>query len=71
MLILELYNPSGVYDYLMQIALELCADPASEVRRISFKLVRNPGLFCIWFLEKEIFIFLPFLTPLIFLGLIY
>lgn len=38
-LILELYNPSDVYDYLMHIALKLCADKVSEVRWISFKLV--------------------------------
>ncbi|KAM6147567.1 LOW QUALITY PROTEIN: serine/threonine-protein phosphatase 4 regulatory subunit 1-like [Erethizon dorsatum] len=38
-LILELYNPSDVYDYLMHIALRLCADKVSEVRWISFKLV--------------------------------
>ncbi|XP_044909384.1 serine/threonine-protein phosphatase 4 regulatory subunit 1-like isoform X7 [Felis catus] len=38
-LILELYNPHDVYDYLMHIALKLCADKVSEVRWISFKLV--------------------------------
>ncbi|XP_041588799.1 serine/threonine-protein phosphatase 4 regulatory subunit 1-like isoform X2 [Vulpes lagopus] len=38
-LILELYNPNDVYDYLMHIALKLCADKVSEVRWISFKLV--------------------------------
>ncbi|KAL0594611.1 Serine/threonine-protein phosphatase 4 regulatory subunit 1 [Plecturocebus cupreus] len=38
-LILELYSPSDVYDYLMHIALKLCADKVSEVRWISFKLV--------------------------------
>ncbi|XP_071067898.1 serine/threonine-protein phosphatase 4 regulatory subunit 1-like isoform X3 [Dasypus novemcinctus] len=38
-LILELYNPSDVYEYLMHIALKLCADKVSEVRWISFKLV--------------------------------
>ncbi|XP_073861700.1 serine/threonine-protein phosphatase 4 regulatory subunit 1-like isoform X11 [Macaca fascicularis] len=38
-LILELYSPSDVYDYLMHIALKLCADQVSEVRWISFKLV--------------------------------
>ncbi|XP_032951150.1 serine/threonine-protein phosphatase 4 regulatory subunit 1 isoform X1 [Rhinolophus ferrumequinum] len=38
-LILELYSPSDVYDYLMHIALKLCADRVSEVRWISFKLV--------------------------------
>ncbi|XP_023563295.1 serine/threonine-protein phosphatase 4 regulatory subunit 1 isoform X2 [Octodon degus] len=38
-LILELYNPNDVYDYLMHIALRLCADKVSEVRWISFKLV--------------------------------
>ncbi|XP_006839371.1 PREDICTED: serine/threonine-protein phosphatase 4 regulatory subunit 1-like [Chrysochloris asiatica] len=37
-LILELYNPNDVYDYLMHIALKLCADKVSEVRWISFKL---------------------------------
>nr|XP_018873055.3 serine/threonine-protein phosphatase 4 regulatory subunit 1-like isoform X1 [Gorilla gorilla gorilla] len=38
-LILELYSPNDVYDYLMHIALRLCADQVSEVRWISFKLV--------------------------------
>ncbi|XP_005880833.1 PREDICTED: serine/threonine-protein phosphatase 4 regulatory subunit 1 isoform X1 [Myotis brandtii] len=38
-LILELYNPSEVYDYLVHIALKLCADKVSEVRWISFRLV--------------------------------
>lgn len=38
-LILELYNPNDVHDYLMHIALKLCADKVSEVRWISFKLV--------------------------------
>lgn len=44
-LILELYNPNDVHDYLMHIALKLCADKVSEVRWISFKLVRNHGFF--------------------------
>lgn len=70
-LILELYNPNEVYDYLMHIALKLCADKVSEVRWISFRLVRNHSFFCLWFLEILIFMFLPFLTPLFFfLGLI-
>ncbi|XP_066090901.1 serine/threonine-protein phosphatase 4 regulatory subunit 1-like isoform X1 [Saccopteryx bilineata] len=38
-LILELYNPNDIYDYLMHIALKLCADKVSEVRWVSFKLV--------------------------------
>ncbi|XP_043946002.1 serine/threonine-protein phosphatase 4 regulatory subunit 1-like isoform X2 [Protopterus annectens] len=38
-LILELYNPTDVYDYLRHIALTLCSDKVSEVRWISFKLV--------------------------------
>ncbi|XP_057558718.1 serine/threonine-protein phosphatase 4 regulatory subunit 1-like isoform X2 [Hippopotamus amphibius kiboko] len=38
-LILELYNPNDVYDYLTHLALKLCADKVSEVRWISFKLV--------------------------------
>ncbi|XP_030068540.1 serine/threonine-protein phosphatase 4 regulatory subunit 1 isoform X2 [Microcaecilia unicolor] len=38
-LILELYNPVDVYDYLRHIALTLCSDKVSEVRWISFKLV--------------------------------
>ncbi|XP_065705995.2 serine/threonine-protein phosphatase 4 regulatory subunit 1-like isoform X2 [Patagioenas fasciata] len=38
-LILELYNPNEVYDYLRHIALTLCSDKVSEVRWISFKLV--------------------------------
>lgn len=31
-LILELHNPNDVYDYLMHIALKLCADKVSEVQ---------------------------------------
>jgi serine/threonine-protein phosphatase 4 regulatory subunit 1 len=46
-LILELYNPSDVHTYLMHIALKLCADKVSRVRWISFKLVRQLGLFCL------------------------
>ncbi|XP_013226541.3 serine/threonine-protein phosphatase 4 regulatory subunit 1-like isoform X1 [Columba livia] len=38
-LILELYSPNEVYDYLRHIALTLCSDKVSEVRWISFKLV--------------------------------
>uniref|UniRef100_A0A6J0TXS2 Serine/threonine-protein phosphatase 4 regulatory subunit 1-like isoform X4 n=1 Tax=Pogona vitticeps TaxID=103695 RepID=A0A6J0TXS2_9SAUR len=38
-LILELYNPNDVYDYLRHIALTLCSDKVSEVRWISFKLI--------------------------------
>ncbi|KAL2297089.1 hypothetical protein Nmel_015147 [Mimus melanotis] len=38
-LVLELYNPNDVYDYLRHIALTLCSDKVSEVRWISFKLV--------------------------------
>nr|XP_042714317.1 serine/threonine-protein phosphatase 4 regulatory subunit 1-like isoform X5 [Chrysemys picta bellii] len=38
-LILELYSPNDVYDYLRHIALTLCSDKVSEVRWISFKLV--------------------------------
>ncbi|KAK9404841.1 serine/threonine-protein phosphatase 4 regulatory subunit 1-like [Crotalus adamanteus] len=38
-LILELYNPSDVYDHLRHIALTLCSDKVSEVRWISFKLI--------------------------------
>ncbi|TRY80170.1 hypothetical protein DNTS_003408 [Danionella cerebrum] len=38
-LIIELYNHSDVYDYLRQIALNLCSDKVSEVRWISYKLV--------------------------------
>lgn len=45
--ILELYNPNAVYDYFVHIALKLCADKVSEVRWISFKLVRNHDLFCL------------------------
>ncbi|KAG8131681.1 hypothetical protein E2320_009590, partial [Naja naja] len=37
-LILELYNPNDVFDHLRHIALTLCSDKVSEVRRISFKL---------------------------------
>ncbi|KFR10133.1 Serine/threonine-protein phosphatase 4 regulatory subunit 1, partial [Opisthocomus hoazin] len=38
-LILELYNPNDVYDYLRHIALTLCSDKVSEVRWISFRLL--------------------------------
>ncbi|XP_053309279.1 serine/threonine-protein phosphatase 4 regulatory subunit 1-like [Spea bombifrons] len=38
-LILELYNPKDVYDYLRILALTLCSDKVSEVRWISFKLI--------------------------------
>ncbi|KAM3921855.1 serine/threonine-protein phosphatase 4 regulatory subunit 1-like isoform 2-T2 [Leptodactylus fuscus] len=38
-LILELYSPKDVYDYLRVIALTLCSDKVSEVRWISFKLI--------------------------------
>ncbi|XP_071967162.1 serine/threonine-protein phosphatase 4 regulatory subunit 1-like isoform X2 [Engystomops pustulosus] len=38
-LILELYSPKDVYDYLRVIALTLCTDKVSEVRWISFKLI--------------------------------
>ncbi|XP_053560470.1 serine/threonine-protein phosphatase 4 regulatory subunit 1 [Bombina bombina] len=38
-LILDLYNPKDVYDYLRILALTLCSDKVSEVRWISFKLV--------------------------------
>uniref|UniRef100_A0A8B9LLC8 Phosphatase 2A Regulatory Subunit A helical domain-containing protein n=1 Tax=Astyanax mexicanus TaxID=7994 RepID=A0A8B9LLC8_ASTMX len=44
-LIIELYSHSDVYDYLRQIALNLCSDKVSEVRWISYKLVSNPSLF--------------------------
>ena len=42
-LIIELYSHYDVYDYLRQIALTLCSDKVSEVRWISYKLVRSPG----------------------------
>ncbi|XP_077316356.1 serine/threonine-protein phosphatase 4 regulatory subunit 1-like [Lithobates pipiens] len=38
-LILELYSPKDIYDYLRVIALTLCSDKVSEVRWISFKLI--------------------------------
>ncbi|XP_016287174.1 serine/threonine-protein phosphatase 4 regulatory subunit 1 isoform X3 [Monodelphis domestica] len=38
-LLLDLYNPRDVYDYLRPIALNLCADKVSSVRWISYKLV--------------------------------
>uniref|UniRef100_A0A668A621 Uncharacterized protein n=1 Tax=Myripristis murdjan TaxID=586833 RepID=A0A668A621_9TELE len=40
-LIIELYSHYDVYDYLRQIALTLCSDKVSEVRWISYKLVRT------------------------------
>uniref|UniRef100_A0A4W4GLC0 WW-binding domain-containing protein n=1 Tax=Electrophorus electricus TaxID=8005 RepID=A0A4W4GLC0_ELEEL len=38
-LIIELYSHHDVYNYLRQIALDLCSDKVSEVRWISYKLV--------------------------------
>ncbi|XP_012930723.2 serine/threonine-protein phosphatase 4 regulatory subunit 1 [Heterocephalus glaber] len=38
-LLLELYGPRDIYDYLRPIALSLCADKVSSVRWISYKLV--------------------------------
>uniref|UniRef100_A0A4W3JV17 Serine/threonine-protein phosphatase 4 regulatory subunit 1-like n=1 Tax=Callorhinchus milii TaxID=7868 RepID=A0A4W3JV17_CALMI len=38
-LLLELYSPNDVCDYLRHIALTLCSDKVAEVRWISFKLV--------------------------------
>ncbi|XP_069607343.1 serine/threonine-protein phosphatase 4 regulatory subunit 1-like [Ranitomeya imitator] len=38
-LILELYSPKDVYDYLRVLALMLCSDKVSEVRWIAFKLI--------------------------------
>ncbi|XP_076869836.1 serine/threonine-protein phosphatase 4 regulatory subunit 1 [Brachyhypopomus gauderio] len=38
-LIIELYSHYDVYNYLRQIALNLCSDKVSEVRWISYKLV--------------------------------
>ncbi|XP_040288863.1 serine/threonine-protein phosphatase 4 regulatory subunit 1 isoform X1 [Bufo bufo] len=38
-LLLELYSPRDVYDYLLPIALTLCGDKVSSVRWISFKLI--------------------------------
>lgn len=43
-LIIELYNHRDVYDYLRHIALTLCSDKVSEVRWISYKLVRLQDL---------------------------
>ena len=40
-LIIELYSHYDVYDYLRQIALTLCSDKVSQVRWISYKLVRT------------------------------
>uniref|UniRef100_A0A8B9YVI6 Serine/threonine-protein phosphatase 4 regulatory subunit 1 n=1 Tax=Bos mutus grunniens TaxID=30521 RepID=A0A8B9YVI6_BOSMU len=44
-LLLELYSPRDVYDYLRPIALNLCADKVSSVRWISYKLVGAPPTF--------------------------
>ncbi|KAG8519740.1 Serine/threonine-protein phosphatase 4 regulatory subunit 1 [Galemys pyrenaicus] len=38
-LLLELYSPRDIYEYLRPIALNLCADKVSSVRWISYKLV--------------------------------
>uniref|UniRef100_A0A671K9F0 Serine/threonine-protein phosphatase 4 regulatory subunit 1-like n=1 Tax=Sinocyclocheilus anshuiensis TaxID=1608454 RepID=A0A671K9F0_9TELE len=40
-LIIELYSHNDVYDYLRQIARNLCSDKVSEVRWISYKLVSH------------------------------
>lgn len=40
-MIIELYSHNDVYDYLRQIALNLCSDKVSEVRWISYKLVSH------------------------------
>lgn len=68
-LILELYSPNDVYDYLMHIALKLCADQVSEVRWISFKLVRNQGICSVIFTNRNVDVS-SILTLLIFLGLL-
>uniref|UniRef100_A0A8C1HDA4 WW-binding domain-containing protein n=1 Tax=Cyprinus carpio carpio TaxID=630221 RepID=A0A8C1HDA4_CYPCA len=44
-LIIELYSHSDVYNYLRQIALNLCSDKVSEVRWISYKLVSHVKLY--------------------------
>uniref|UniRef100_A0A672QJF0 Serine/threonine-protein phosphatase 4 regulatory subunit 1-like n=1 Tax=Sinocyclocheilus grahami TaxID=75366 RepID=A0A672QJF0_SINGR len=44
-LIIELYSHNDVYDYLRQIALNLCSDKVSEVRWISYKLVSHVKLY--------------------------
>ncbi|XP_072425951.1 serine/threonine-protein phosphatase 4 regulatory subunit 1 isoform X1 [Chiloscyllium punctatum] len=38
-LLLELYNPKDVYDYLRPISFSLCADKVSSVRWIAYRLV--------------------------------
>jgi hypothetical protein len=38
-LLLELYSPRDVYDYLRPIAMNLCRDKVSSVRWVSYKLV--------------------------------
>lgn len=38
-LLLELYNPKDVYDYLRPLSLSLCADKVSSVRWIAYRLV--------------------------------
>lgn len=38
-LLLELYNPKDVYNYLRPLSLSLCADKASSVRWIAYRLV--------------------------------
>uniref|UniRef100_A0A8C1ZCZ9 Putative WW-binding domain-containing protein n=1 Tax=Cyprinus carpio TaxID=7962 RepID=A0A8C1ZCZ9_CYPCA len=45
-LIIELYSHNDVYDYLRQIALNLCSDKVSEVRWISYKLVSHKLYAC-------------------------
>uniref|UniRef100_A0A671K7X9 Serine/threonine-protein phosphatase 4 regulatory subunit 1-like n=1 Tax=Sinocyclocheilus anshuiensis TaxID=1608454 RepID=A0A671K7X9_9TELE len=44
-LIIELYSHNDVYDYLRQIARNLCSDKVSEVRWISYKLVSHVKLY--------------------------
>nr|XP_005993612.1 PREDICTED: serine/threonine-protein phosphatase 4 regulatory subunit 1-like [Latimeria chalumnae] len=38
-LLLDLYSPNDIYDYLRHIGLTLCSDKVSEVRWISYKLI--------------------------------
>lgn len=55
-LLLELYSPRDVYDYLRPIALNLCADKVSSVRWISYKLVCVKLLYLVlshWILSRK------------------
>ncbi|KAM9296586.1 serine/threonine-protein phosphatase 4 regulatory subunit 1-like [Gastrophryne carolinensis] len=62
-LILELYSPKDIYDYLRVIALTLCSDKVSEVRWISFKLI--VAILCKFYRNGETELGINFINELI------